>query len=239
MLFINHEKKALYIHIPKTAGTYIGYNLVKYYGFTSYLKILLKRRPDHDQVCQTNKFKNILTKFNKNNYTFYNKILGVLSYCKTSDYINQICNMNAEKWRTYTKFCFIRNPYDRAKSGWVYINESINPDNKLDFDHYISQDPYNVSDMEYGHLFMSQKTQIQNIDGSCGVDIIGRFENLEEDFCRILKLIGFTIMHTPKKMNATSKVETNELKLTTSSIKQINRLFQDDLNAFHYKIINI
>lgn len=239
MLFINHDKKAIYIHIPKTAGTYIGYNLVQYYGFTSYLKILLKRRPDHESICKTNNFKTVLARLNRHNHTFYNKVIGILTYCKTSDYINQICNMNAEKWKTYTKFCFIRNPYDRVKSGWLYINQTLNPDIKLTLDQYINQDPHDVSDIEYGHVFMSQKTQIQDVDGKCGVDIIGRFENLEDDFCRILKLIGFdNIIHTPKKMNVTSNAETKELKLTSTAIKKINMLFADDLNAFHYKIIN-
>jgi len=234
MLFINHEKKAIYIHIPKTAGTYIGKMLMKYYGFTSYLKLLLKRRPDHDIVCQTYRFKNVPTKTGKSNNTHYNKLMGLLVYCKTSDYINKICNMDANKWQTYTKFCFIRNPYDRVQSGVKYLTKTVK--NELSVDDYIRLDPLDVSDIEYGHVFMTQKTQIQDIDGKCGVDVIGRFENLEEDFRRILNLIGFTkIVHVPQKFNITSEGVTTELKFKESTLKLINQLFAEDFDAFHYK----
>jgi len=238
MLFINHEKKAIYIHIPKTAGTYIGYNLITHYGFSSFLKLLLKRRPDHNDVCKMNEFKTVLTKLNKNNYTFYNKVMGILSYCKTSNYINAQCNMNEEKWNSYTKFCFIRNPYDRALSGWKYVKKNLNTDVKLSFENYINQNPYDVSDIEYGHVFMSQTKQIENTNGTCGVDIIGRFENLEDDFQKILRLIGFnTIVHKPKKMNYTNKTETSEITISADAINKLNILFKDDLNAFHYKML--
>ena len=36
MCSINHEKKAIFFHVPKTGGTYIRENLEKYYGFTFY-----------------------------------------------------------------------------------------------------------------------------------------------------------------------------------------------------------
>ena len=166
--------------------------------------------------------------------SFFNKLVGLLVYCKTSDYFNEIMNMTEEKWNTYTKFCFIRNPYDRALSGWAHIclNLKIN----LPFNAYMFQNPYNVTDIEYGHIFMSQKRHMQNQDGTCGMDIIGRFENLEEDFCHILKTIGFDeIKHTPKKINFTKKENSETVSLNMEAIRKLNKLFEDDFNAFHYK----
>lgn len=236
MIYINHQKKAIFIHIPKTGGTYIGPTLVKYYGFTSYLHIISKRRPDHDAICKTRYFKMILTGNPTYDNSFFNKLVGLLVYCKTSDYFNDIMNMTEEKWNTYTKFCFIRNPYDRALSGWKHIDTIFNL--KSVFSNYLSQNKYNITDIEYGHIFMSQKTQIQDIDGSCGVDLIGRFENLENDLRDILHKIGFNkIVHTQKKENVSNKTEGDNYVFEKTAIQKMNVLFADDLDLFHYKKI--
>ena len=144
--------------------------------------------------------------------------------------------MTEEKWNTYTKFCFIRNPYDRALSGWKHIDTIFNL--KSVFSNYLSQNKYNITDIEYGHIFMSQKTQIQDVDGTCGVDLIGRFENLENDFICILHKIGFEkILHTPKKENVSNKTGSENYVFEKISIKIMNEIFADDLEMFHYKKI--
>jgi hypothetical protein len=238
MIFINHEKKAIFIHIPKTGGSYIGPQLIKHYGFKSYLPLLHKKRPDHDTICETNRFKKVLTQIHKYDNTFLNKLIGILMYFKTSEYMNKIANMDEEKWKTYTKFCFVRNPYDRSLSGWAHIQNIYT--GCLPFVPYICQDKYNVTDVEYGHIFMSQKTQIQDIDGTCGVDIIGRFENLENDFRKILNMIGFDkIVHNPKKVNVSKIHDSDNIALNVVAIKKLNELFEDDFNTFHYKKINL
>ena len=233
MIYINHEKKAIYIHIPKTGGSYIGSTLVKYYGFTSYLSLIANRRPDHDIVCKTAFFKKVLTGNKTYDNAFFNKFLGLLLYCKTSDYFNQYMNMNSHKWQTYTKFCFIRNPYERALSGWKHFNIILNKNSA--FNDYLN-DKYGVSDIEFGHIFMSQRTQIMDYNGTCGVDIIGKFENLEEDFIIILNKIGFTkIVHIPKKENVSNTEGAENMVLERKTIQKLNDLFADDLELFHYK----
>jgi hypothetical protein len=237
MIYINHVKKAIFIHIPKTGGSYIGPTLVKYYGFTSYLPLITKRRPDHNIVCKTNYFRQINTGNHLYDTSFFNKYVGLLLYCKTSDYLNKHMDMNQEKWNSYTKFCFVRNPYDRAISGWKHFDIILNKNSV--FNEYLNN-KYNVSDIEYGHIFMSQKTQLQNIDGTCGVDIIGKFENLEEDLKKILKMIGFNaILHIPKKENVSNKEGAETIVLEKKTVQKLNELFMDDLELFHYKKINI
>lgn len=238
MIYINHKMKAIFIHIPKTGGTYIGPTLVKYYGFTSYLPLITNRRPDHNIICKNHLFKQVLTGNPTYDNSFFNKIVGLLVYCKTSDYLNIEMNMTEEKWNTYTKFCFIRNPYERALSGWKHIDTIFNF--KSDFFNYINKNKYSVSDIEYGHIFMSQKTQIQNIDGTCGVDLIGRFESLEEDFIYILNQLGFEkILHTPKKLNISNTGGSDNYVLEKKTIQKLNELFADDLDLFHYKKIDV
>ena len=240
MIYINHHKKAIFIHIPKTGGSYIGPTLTKYYGFTSYLPLIAARRPDHDLICNTTSFRKILTGNSLYDNSLFNKVLGILVYCKTSDYLNEKMNMNEEKWNTYTKFCFIRNPYSRAVSGWKHFNTIFNRNISI-YDYLNIIDPVNnISDIEYGHIFMSQKRQIQDINETCGVNLIGRFEHLEDDFRFILKLIGFNdIIHLVKKVNASNNTETSDVNLEVRTIRKINELFLDDFEAFHYQLIYI
>jgi len=233
MLYINHEKKAIFIHIPKTAGSYISNVLVKYYGFTNYLNILVNKRPDHDIICKTNKFPIVLTGNLTYDNSFFNKFIGILNYCQTSDYINEQCNMDSEKWKNYFKFCFIRHPYSRIISAWKHIKK-IFP-NTLSFEQYISQNKYNVSNIEYGHIFMSQTTYITNSQGMCGVNMIGKFEHLERDLEIILKKIGIQqIIHNKKKINSSGNFN---LKINKKMLKIINYLFIDDFINFHYKMV--
>lgn len=233
MLYINHERKAIFIHIPKTAGSYIANVLVKYYGFTNYLHLLANKCPEHDEISKTNEFPIVLTGNPKYDNSFFNKFTGILKYCQMSEYINKMCNMDADKWNEYFKFCFIRHPYSRAISAWKHIKQ-IFP-NSLPFNEYIRQNKYFVSNIEYGHIFMSQLIHITDISGKCGMNMIGRFEHLEEDLEIILNKIGFRqIIHNKKIINSSKNFT---LKIDRKMLRIMNYLFSDDFRYFRYKMV--
>lgn len=222
MCSINHDMKAIFIHVHKTGGTYLSYMLHKYYGFKNYYI----RRPDHDQFC-----------FNKKKSTKYinyeNRVHGVLMYYKTSPYINKKMNMTPQKWDSYYKFCFIRNPYDKIISAWNHVNRYNIP-----FENYLNlKDTCN--DVEYMHLFMPQIRNIINERGLININFIGKFENLEEDFQTVLKNIGFkNIVHeVAKKMNA--RPHEHYTKYYNQTIlDHVNVLLREDFERLDYQMHN-
>lgn len=220
MCSINHDKKAIFFHIGKTAGIFIRNSLSEYYNFNLYLL----KRPDHIEYCNTDMRLN-------NNLTFCtNK--GIVQYYKTSDYLTDFMDMNDSKWEEYFKFCFVRNPYDRAVSGWNYLMETEKLN--IDFDKYLKMKNI-VSENEYWHVFLSQYETILDSNGKVFVDFVGKFENLEEDFQKILKKCGFDkITHKNKFVNRRNK-DNYKKYYTQEALDIINKIYEKDFEFFCYK----
>jgi hypothetical protein len=226
MCSINHDKKAIFIHIPKTGGTYIRENLEKYYGF----KFHLIKRPDHDKFCNTH----LYNKIDKYKNFIANREHGILKYAKTSNYINRMIYMDNNKWNTYKIFCFVRNPYDRFISGWNYLNKKheIN----VPFKYYIHQKDV-VSDFEYIHTFMSQYNNMIDENNTFKINFLGKFENIEDDFKEILLKIGFNeteIIHDKNKKNNFEHDSYIDIINNQNLLDIINNICKEDFEKFHY-----
>jgi hypothetical protein len=221
MCSVNHDLKAIFIHVHKTGGTYISYMLHKYYGFKNYYL----RRPDHDTFCFNNKK-------NKKYINYENRVHGVLMYYKTSVFINKKMNMNHSKWKSYYKFCFIRNPYDKIISAWNHINRYNIP-----FSNYLNL--INIcNDVEYMHMFMPQVRNIIDEKGKIDINFIGKFENLENDFQTILKNIGIKIFihEVSKSMNKRDHLRFDEY-YDQNTLNIVNHLLKEDFKNLDYPLI--
>ncbi len=223
MCSINHNLKAIFIHIPKNGGSYIASILQKYYGFKNYYL----QRPDHNIICKGK---------DKSVKTHENKLYGTLIYYKTSNYINKIMGMNKYKWDTYYKFTFVRNPYDRIVSGWNYVNKyNINFNKFMDFNKI-------ANSWDYWHTFMSQTSHIKDIDNKIKMNYIGKFENLELDLQHILYALGFRkILHLNDILNKkNSKKHEKYIEYYTDNniLNKVNLLIETDLINFNYDKFN-
>lgn len=202
MCSINHDLKALYIHIPKTGGSYIASILSKYYGFKNYYL----KRPDHNQFCKIND--NSVCKHE-------NKIYGTYLYYKTSIHLNLLMNMNLEKWNTYKIFTFIRDPINRLISGYNYSKDN-NQYKNLNFQLFYNNS-FKLNCWTYWHCFMPQIRHIVNENNNNVCFFIGNQKNMEEDLKKLLKYFKLKIIHqsyikNKSKTNNIIEYDEEELK---------------------------
>jgi hypothetical protein len=224
MIYIHHDKEIIFVHVPKTGGSYVGSMLTTYYGFTSFVYLFSKKRPDHEKICRGR----VASHNELYDGSFFNRSLGVFAYASECPEWSKEMGMTPEKWARYKKFCFIRNPLTRFISGWNHMNIIFQHHTSISA--YIKQPLNIVSDIEYGHVWMSQ---VEHLWGNVrpGVDFIGRFESLERDLCAILREFGFSIKHTPVKLNS-ANLPATAYKIPISVARFLYQRFNQDV-AFY------
>ncbi len=236
MCSINHELKAIYIHIPKNGGLYVEDILNKYYGF----KTLYYTRPDHYKFMNDND-----TNINFDSISLANGFInirkqGIFRYCSTSDEYNKIMDMDEEKWKTYRKFTFVRNPYTKIVSAYKYLVQI----DEIPFEKLI-ENKDSVNNYIYTHAFISQYEHLLNKDEKIEIEFIGRFENLNEDLVEILLKLGVNKIKHSSYIKNNLTINSSKYKNTNyteyysdNMVKVINHLFIKDFETFNYPKLN-
>jgi len=216
MCSINHDLKALYIHIPKTGGSYISSILSKNYGFKNYYL----KRPDHQYFCKI--IDNSVDKHE-------NKIFGTYLYYKTSPHLNKIMNMNEDKWNNYRIFTFIRDPIKRLISGYKYCMEKSQYKN-INFELFY-KNSVKLNCWSYWHCFMPQIRHIVNEKNENICCFIGNQENMEEDLLKILCMLNIKINHISYNKNSTKNNSNYDLSYDNEYLKNI---FEEDYKRLQF-----
>ena len=154
MCSINHDLKAIFVHVPKNGGLYIQNILEKYYNF----KTIYFTRSDHYLFdSDDNKDYNIENYKNISNGFINIKKQGVFRYYSTSNEFNQQAQMDENKWNSYYKFTFVRNPYSKCVSAFKYIVK----DEEVSFDDFLDKKDI-VNNYIYTHSYISQYEHLLN-----------------------------------------------------------------------------
>jgi len=193
MIYVNHELKALYFHIPKCGGTNIKRLLIQKYGFISIKEKNVKnKRSDH-----INEFAGNNTLLDDPNLSVTSiRKKGVLRYFIDNKVTNEDLNMDDIKWDTYFKFTFVRNPYKKFLSAVNYLkltHKSVPPENHqycyknfrsfFDFKNFIHN-------FGYFHSYITQNDHLLNYNSQINVNFLGDIDNYDNDMKKIFEIIG-------------------------------------------------
>lgn len=140
--------------------------------------------------CAGTTLKSALEKYDAWNFEFHH---GTKSY--------EYDNYDLEKYKDYFIFAVKRNPFDRAVSGWKYLQKDMPSDIKrtlkrgLSFKDTLLNLPQEGHD--YDHITRLQTENLINQDGKLICNMLLRFENLQKDFDIVCKKIGLPYQELP------------------------------------------
>lgn len=139
--------------------------------------------------------------------------------------------MGREKFDSFYKFAFVRNPWDWMTSIYRYESQSAShPKHKktkelTGFEEFL--------DGMKNSQFKKQSDFIFDENGRQLVDFVGRFENLEQDFQIVCRKIGIqtSLPHT----NSTTKQKTYRQYYKPHTEHMVRELLADDIENFGYQ----
>lgn len=132
-------------------------------------------------------------------------------------------NIGSDIWNSYFKFCFERNPFDKAVSRYYWSTTDGQPT----IESYLESAPVRLlSDWD-----------TYTINDHIAVDFIGRYENLRQDLAHVASLLGLPAQPSlPRAKSEHRPKRTTYVELLTPRARgRIERVCAKELNAFDYR----
>ena len=144
--------------------------------------------------------------------------------------------MGGSKWKKAYKFSFVRNPWYKVVSHYKYrvqTNQTMMREIPIDFSDWVKVTYSPNKDSYYYNkprMFMPQVEWLRDEKGKICFDMIGRFEYLESDFRKLVKLLGIDV-NLPH-LNRTPKTFYRDFYCQSTRII-IADWFTEDIAYFH------
>ncbi|MFT4803168.1 MAG: hypothetical protein ACJA2S_004808 [Cyclobacteriaceae bacterium] len=179
---ISHPHKCIFIHIPKTAGQSIENYFLQQLGLNQKQGLpLLIGRNMKDGIGPPE-----------------------ITHLTSEELLNYHF-INSDLYHSYYKFAFVRNPYKRAYS----LYRCMYYDRIMSFDEY-ARTKLSRQLWKDQHWFVRpQRDFIIDSNNESMMDFTGKFENLTNDFKKVIKAIGSPnneLIHTNKPVDTISPI---------------------------------
>ncbi len=136
-------------------------------------------------------------------------------------------------WRSYFKFAFVRNPFDRYVSVCSFLNRG-----QSDFDERASQfmeRALQVGRFRQRILVRPQSDMLVNSEGYLQMDFIGHYETLQQDFDRICEQLNLQKQQLVKN-NASVHRSFRQYYQTPTLTQIVSLFYQRDFQLFNYSL---
>lgn len=227
-MLVCHRYRFIFIKTRKTAGTSIEIALSKFCDRDDIITPIFEKDEQTRQELGYTSAQNYQIPYK--NYAIKDWLRLAISQNKAF-YSNHMparhisTRIDAKIWKNYFKFCFERNPWDKAISWYYWLTRDLNP--KPSFGEFIkSLDDYKLSNFD-----------VYSRHNKIIVDRVGRFENLADELEDIAQHLG--LPHSLKLPQAKGgyrqKNKSYQELITPSDRELISKICSREIAYFNYQ----
>jgi len=226
-MIISHQNRFIFIRIGKTASTSIEIGLSAFCGGSDVITPLSREDEGIRRRLGYHGPQNFQRSLNS--YTGKEWLRLIFKGKWAKDYRHapavQIQDIvGSQKWKDYFKFCFERNPYDRAIS--LYFWKTRNQPSRPNVNEFILAQPrYRLSNWEK-----------YTINNEVAVDFVGKYENIEMDLLEVSSRLGLSKIDLVRSKNIyrPDRVHYSRI-LDARSRKYIESMCEREIDEFEYR----
>ncbi len=231
-MIVSHEHRFIFIKTRKTAGTSIEVALSQIAGDDAIVTPIDPPEPQHDPRNYRSHqaaWPELLRWALANPSGRTRPVLGLVrraGLARSYDYYNHMpawlirAQVGHDTWNTYFKFCFERNPWDKAVSlySWLARNCTSAPP----FEEWLLTGPNLLSDWS-----------LYSLDERCAVDAVGQYERLDTELRSFLERVGAPTdgLHLPR---AKGGVPRSGYLYSPRAVEHVRRVFHREVEMFGY-----
>ncbi len=134
-------------------------------------------------------------------------------------------------WMQYFKFCFVRNPYDRAWSDYRWRSQKY-PNTGLSFRQFLSA----IRQRDYSNKIIPKQFDnwpMYTLNNQIAVDFVGRFEQFEQDLQSVFARLGLPLTSIPHEKQ-TDAARPSSLIYGTQESQLIEQIFAREIEYFDF-----
>lgn len=142
------------------------------------------------------------------------------------------------------KFAFVRNPWDRVRSAWLYLMAGGNQREDLSMRAVLhsfgSFEQFVINGLGTGAfrnhlLFIPQAEFVCGPDGGPIVDFLGRYETLEQDFTTVAQRLALTKRLPARNVTKPQSRLLHDQPWTSRAIDVVGSIYAQDVTQFGYR----